>query len=821
MSREEDNCFRYHLSYTYHHDVKIKIGTLEGKLPRPDYEQVIEDPILRFAGRNQSNCPDLLVSAVVTADNVPLHLPVTTSYKNFNQRWDWNQWLKLPIKFPDLPSNALLCLTIWDCNGPGKKVAVGGTSIFLFSQKDDGDSKTGIFRTGMEDLVVWPNAEGSKDTPGKPKDSDKEQYHRLAKLTKRYNDKMIPHVDWLDPIAFAEMARISQKEKSSASKMHLEISFPETVDGNKPHYVVYYEAGKTEVHPPIVSDLCPLPDPDIGEDNLIEAKHHKLARSLGQSEKPNPEMRDKLNAILLTPVTQILTSEEQDLIWKYRYYLADKKKALSKFVRIVKWSVKVEADVAMDLINNKWEPMDVEDALELVGPNTKHPGLRRYAISRLNSAKDEQLEIYLPQLVQALKYENQAVSLDEDEENITDNLDLASFLIDRAKNVHGLANSLFWNLHIETEERDYGKMYKEILERFLAETEFKEILERQLNFIQSLVKVFEKVTKIRNRDRAVDEMRKTFSETEKSEFNFTSFEPIPFPLDPSISICGIIPDDSTLFKSTVRPAKLTFLKPNGDKYETIFKVGDDLRQDQLVLQIISLMDDLLKKENLDLKLTPYRALATSSNHGFVQFVKAKGVRDILEKESILEFLQKYNASKSEPNGVTKECMDTYVKSCAGYCVITYILGIGDRHLDNLMMTENGNLFHIDFGFILGRDPKPFPPPMKLNKDMIAVFDPQRTPQNYAAFKNYCQTAFENLRRNASLILNLFGLMVDSSVPEIALEPDKAVKKVQDKFLLHLTEEEAGMHLQKIIDESAKALFPDIIDWLHGLAMIVK
>ena len=65
----------------------------------------------------------------------------------------------------------------------------------------------------MEDLVVWPNAEGSKDTPGKPKDSDKEQYHRLAKLTKRYNDKMIPHVDWLDPIAFAEMARIREELK--------------------------------------------------------------------------------------------------------------------------------------------------------------------------------------------------------------------------------------------------------------------------------------------------------------------------------------------------------------------------------------------------------------------------------------------------------------------------------------------------------------------------------------------------------------------------------------------------------------------------------
>ena len=30
----------------------------------------------------------------------------------------------------------------------------------------------------------------------------------------------------------------------------------------------------------------------------------------------------------------------------------------------------------------------------------------------------------------------------------------------------------------------------------------------------------------------------------------------------------------------------------------------------------------------------------------------------------------------------------------------------------------GNLFHIDFGYILGRDPKPLPPPMKLSKEMV-------------------------------------------------------------------------------------------------------
>lgn len=46
--------------------------------------------------------------------------------------------------------------------------------------------------------------------------------------------------------------------------------------------------------------------------------------------------------------------------------------------------------------------------------------------------------------------------------------------------------------------------------------------------------------------------------------------------------------------------------PDGGRYIVIYKRGDDLRQDQLVLQMFSLMDRLLKRENLDLRLTPYR-----------------------------------------------------------------------------------------------------------------------------------------------------------------------------------------------------------------------
>ena len=132
-------------------------------------------------------------------------------------------------------------------------------------------------------------------------------------------------------------------------------------------------------------------------------------------------------------------------------------------------------------------------------------------------------------------------------------------------------------------------------------------------------------------------------------------------------------------------------------------------------------------------------------------------------------------------------MDTYVKSCAGYCVITYILGVGDRHLDNLLLTEDGHLFHIDFGFILGRDPKarkslqaaalialqPYPPPIKLSKDMVEAMGGASSDE-MKKFRSHCYNAFLLLRKHSNLILNLFVLMISSNVGDIALEPEKAV-----------------------------------------------
>ena len=61
----------------------------------------------------------------------------------------------------------------------------------------------------------------------------------------------------------------------------------------------------------------------------------------------------------------------------------------------------------------------------------------------------------------------------------------------------------------------------------------------------------------------------------------------------------------------------------------IFKVGDDLRQDQLTLQMIRVMDKLWLKENLDLKMVTFSCVPTGDRQGMLEMItEAKTLREI-------------------------------------------------------------------------------------------------------------------------------------------------------------------------------------------------
>lgn len=144
--------------------------------------------------------------------------------------------------------------------------------------------------------------------------------------------------------------------------------------------------------------------------------------------------------------------------------------------------------------------------------------------------------------------------------------------------------------------------------------------------------------------------------------------------------------------------------------------------------------------------------------------------------SLLAWLKDHNHSEAALNRAIEE----FTLSCAGYCVATYVLGIADRHSDNIMVKKTGQLFHVDFGHILGHFKEKFGfrrerVPFVLTNDFVHVINKGQTKKGQAVefqrFQSYCEQAFLVLRQHGGLILSLFAMMISTGLPELSSEKD--------------------------------------------------
>ena len=101
------------------------------------------------------------------------------------------------------------------------------------------------------------------------------------------------------------------------------------------------------------------------------------------------------------------------------------------------------------------------------------------------------------------------------------------------------------------------------------------------------------------RSKKIEKVRSLISD---SKNGIVSVEPLLLPRNANVEVTGIIAEKSSVFKSNMYPLLLYYQCSDGNEYPVIFKDGDDMRQDQLVIQLFTLMDQLLRRKTWILSL---------------------------------------------------------------------------------------------------------------------------------------------------------------------------------------------------------------------------
>uniref|UniRef100_A0AAQ4PQS4 Phosphatidylinositol-4-phosphate 3-kinase catalytic subunit type 2 alpha n=1 Tax=Gasterosteus aculeatus aculeatus TaxID=481459 RepID=A0AAQ4PQS4_GASAC len=463
-----------------------------------------------------------------------------------------------------------------------------------------------------------------------------------------------------------------------------------------------------------------------------------------------------------------------------------------------------------------WPPLPPVTALELLESKFADTEVRNVAVSWIEKSSDDELTDYLPQLVQALKFECHLKN------------GLVMFLLSRAQGNINIAHYLYWLLKDAVQDPAWGRRYERVLGALLClcGVKLRAELEKQTNLVTLLGAVAERVRQAGGSTRQV-----ALQEGLENVQNFFQRNSCRLPLSPSLVAKELNIKACSFFNSNAVPLKLALVNadPLGEEINVMFKVGEDLRQDMLALQMIRIMDRIWLQEGLDLRIVNFKCISTGKDKGMVELVPSSdtlrkiqveyGVTGSFKDKPLAEWLRKYNPAEDE----YEKASENFIYSCAGCCVATYVLGICDRHNDNIMLRSTGHMFHIDFGKFLGhaqmfgsfkRDRAPF----VLTSDMAYVINGgERPTSRFQLFVDLCCQAYNLIRKHSGLFLNLLTLMTSSGLPELAGSQD--LKYVFDALQPHNTDAEATIFFTRLIESSLGSVATKFNFFIHNLAQL--
>uniref|UniRef100_A0A8C0UGU4 Phosphatidylinositol 4-phosphate 3-kinase C2 domain-containing subunit alpha n=1 Tax=Cyanistes caeruleus TaxID=156563 RepID=A0A8C0UGU4_CYACU len=548
------------------------------------------------------------------------------------------------------------------------------------------------------------------------------------------------------------------------------------------------------------------------EYKMPQAAKSTVHHSVETLEKP---LRERLLAILSKDSTIGLSKEDKEFLWEKRHYCHSHPNSLPKIlVSAPHWDWASLPEIYSLL--QQWPPLSPLAALELLDSKFADQEVRSTAVNWIETLSDDELTDFLPQFVQALKYETYLDSA------------LVKFLLSRALGSIRVAHYLYWLLKDTLYDTKFGIRYEQILGAFLSVCgkRLREELEKQTRLVQLFGMVAERVKQTSGSARQVALQ----NGMERVQLFFLKNK-CRLPLNPSLVAKELNIKACSFFSSNAVPLKVALINadPLGEEINVMFKVGEDLRQDMLALQMIKIMDKIWLQEGLDLRMVIFKCLSTGKDRGMVELVPASdtlrkiqveyGVTGSFKDKPLAEWLRKYNPTEEE----YEKASENFIYSCAGCCVATYVLGICDRHNDNIMLRSTGHMFHIDFGKFLGhaqmfgsfkRDRAPF----VLTSDMAYVINGGEKPTiRFQLFVDLCCQAYNLIRKHASLFLNLLSLMLSSGLPELSGIQD--LKYVQDALQPQTTDAEATIFFTRLIESSLGSVATKFNFFIHNLAQL--
>ncbi|KDQ64194.1 hypothetical protein JAAARDRAFT_117891 [Jaapia argillacea MUCL 33604] len=268
-------------------------------------------------------------------------------------------------------------------------------------------------------------------------------------------------------------------------------------------------------------------------------------------------------------------------------------------------------------------------------------------------------------------------------------------------------------------------------------------------------------------------------------------------------------DDIEIMRSVARPRKITIRGNDGQIYMFLGKPKDDLRKDARLMDFNAIINKLLKAQSesrrRQLHIRTYGVVTLNEECGFIQWVpNTIPIRSVLVKHYDARSIKNWNSYMADAFTKIKEATDRdgaklfvkdilplfppvfhewfietfpepsawlasrllYARTAAVMSMVGYILGLGDRHCENILLdTNSGDVVHVDFNCLFEKGKTfetPERVPFRLTQNMV---DGLGVTGVEGVFRIASEVTLQLLRDNKDTLMSVLDAFVHDPLVE--------------------------------------------------------